>query len=111
MKDPDSEAGVLAVLNELAEVSQAALLGLWVFLDDGDDRVRNRRLVFLEIKNEDFEVKKSGVFSTKKMHYLSFRSFLYKNKLKKLKKSNHAIVILRRITNKQPRFDLKWMNI
>jgi len=52
MKNPDGKTGMLAVLNELAEVSQAALLGLWVLLDDGDDRVGNRSLVFLKITNK-----------------------------------------------------------
>jgi len=53
MKNPDGKTGMLAVLNELAEVSQAALLGLWVLLDDGDDRVGNRSLVFLKITNKN----------------------------------------------------------
>ena len=48
MQNPDSETGVLAIFNELAEVGQATLLGLWVFLDDGDDRVRDRGLVLLK---------------------------------------------------------------
>jgi hypothetical protein len=48
MKNPDSEAGVLTVLDKLAEVSKAALLGLGVLLDDGDDSIRNRGFVFLK---------------------------------------------------------------
>ena len=52
MKNPDREAGVLAVLNELAQVSEAALLGLRVLFDDGDDRVSDRGFVFLKpVKN------------------------------------------------------------
>lgn len=47
MKDPDSEAGVLTVFNEFAEVGKAALFGLGVLLDDGNDRVSDGRLVFL----------------------------------------------------------------
>ena len=45
MEDPDGEGGVLAVLDELAEVAEAVLLRLRVLLDDRDDRVRDRRLV------------------------------------------------------------------
>ena len=45
MEDPDCEGGVLAVLDELAEVAQPVLLRLGVLLDDRDDRVRDRRLV------------------------------------------------------------------
>ena len=48
MENPDSEAGVLAVLDELAQVSEAALLGLGILLDDGDDRVGDRGFVFLK---------------------------------------------------------------
>ncbi len=45
MKNLDGEAGVLAVLDELAEVWEAVLLGLRVLLDDGNDGVRDARLV------------------------------------------------------------------
>ena len=45
VEDPDGERGVLAVLDELAEVTEAVLLGLGVLLDDGDDRVGDRGLV------------------------------------------------------------------
>ena len=45
MEDADGEAGVLAVLDELAQVREAVLLGLGVLLDDGDDGVSNGRLV------------------------------------------------------------------
>ena len=45
MEYPDCEGGVLAVLDELAEVAQPVLLRLGVLLDDRDDRVRDRRLV------------------------------------------------------------------
>ena len=45
MEDPRGQDGVLAVLNELAQVGQARLLGLGVFLDDADQRVHNRTLV------------------------------------------------------------------
>ena len=48
MQDPDSEAGVLAVLDELAKVGEAALLGLGVLLNDRDDRVGDRSLVLLK---------------------------------------------------------------
>jgi hypothetical protein len=37
---------VLAVLDKLAEVGEAVLLGLGVLLDHGNDGVRNARLVF-----------------------------------------------------------------
>ncbi len=41
----DGEAGVLAVLDELAEVWEAVLLGLRILLNDGNDGVRDARLV------------------------------------------------------------------
>ena len=45
VEDLDSEAGVLAVLDELAEVGEAVLLGLGVLLNHGDDGVGNAGLV------------------------------------------------------------------
>ena len=45
VEDLDSEAGVLAVLDELAEVGEAVLLGLGVLLNHGDDGVGNACLV------------------------------------------------------------------
>ena len=45
VEDPDCEGGVLAVLDEFAEVAEAVLLRLRVLLDYRDDRVRDRGLV------------------------------------------------------------------
>ncbi len=43
---PDGEAGMLAILDELAEVGQAILLGLGILLNDGDDGIGNAGLIF-----------------------------------------------------------------
>jgi hypothetical protein len=45
VKNLDGKAGVLAVLDELAEVGEAVLFGLGVLLDDGDDGVSDARLI------------------------------------------------------------------
>ena len=45
VEDLDGEAGVLAILDKLAEVREPVLLGLRVLLDHGDDGVRNAGLV------------------------------------------------------------------
>ena len=45
MEHPDGERGVLAVLDELAEVREPVLLGLGVLLDERDDRLGDGGLV------------------------------------------------------------------
>jgi hypothetical protein len=45
MEDLDCETSVLAVLDELAEVGEAVLLGLGVLFNDGYNGVRNTGLV------------------------------------------------------------------
>lgn len=45
MQNLDGQHRVLAVLDELAEMSQTRLLALWVLLDDADDAVHDGALV------------------------------------------------------------------
>ena len=52
VKYPNCEAGVLTVLDELAQMGKATLLGLWVLLNNGDDRVSNGSFVFLHTKKK-----------------------------------------------------------
>ena len=54
MEDLNGEAGVLAVLDELAEMRKPVLLGLRVLLDHGDDRVSDTSLVKILITNKKF---------------------------------------------------------